>query len=124
MDTVNERSQIKATCHLLSDINEKIIAAIALKGIHNQYSAVIDEAIDLTLKKRNEIPPENLTSQDIFYVQITRIHEFFKSLSSLADEVIHQEQNPAKASQFLLDISQIILVSEIRFGFDAIFKKN
>lgn len=34
---MSERSQIKATCHLLSDINEKIIAAIALKGIHNTY---------------------------------------------------------------------------------------
>lgn len=69
--------------------------------------------MDITLKKRNEIPPENLTSQDIFYVQVTRIHEFFKSLTILADEVIQQEQIPAKASQFLLDISQIILVSEI-----------
>lgn len=30
-----ERNQLKATWHLLSDINEKIVAAIALKGIHN-----------------------------------------------------------------------------------------
>lgn len=133
LDTVSERSQIKATCHLLSDINEKIIAAIALKTIHNTYenyfyscsfekdnsynlfdlfrhAAVIDEAIDITLKKRNEYPPENLTQQDIFYVQITRIHEFFKSLASCADEIVQQEQMPAKASQILLDISQIVLV--------------
>lgn len=71
---------------------------------------MIDETIEITLKKRNETPPENLTSQDIFYVQVTRVHEFFKSLSTLADDVIQQEQNPAKASQILLDISQIVLV--------------
>lgn len=35
LDTVTDTHPIKATCHMLSDINEKIIAAIALKGIHN-----------------------------------------------------------------------------------------
>lgn len=29
-----ERNQMKPTWHALSDINEKIVAAIALKGIH------------------------------------------------------------------------------------------
>lgn len=76
----------------------------------HRYSAIIDETIDITLKKRNESPPENLTPQDIFYVQVTRIHEFFKSLASVSDEIIQQEQIPAKSSQFLLDISQIVLV--------------
>lgn len=76
----------------------------------HRYSAIIDESIDLTLKKRNETPPENLTQQDIFYVQVTRVHEFFKSLASVTDEVVQQEQVPAKASQLLLDIGQIILV--------------
>lgn len=75
-----------------------------------RYSAIINETIDLTLKKRNENPPENLTPQDIFYVQVTRVHEFFKSLASVTDDVVQQEQAPAKASQHLLDIGQIILV--------------
>lgn len=76
----------------------------------HRYSTIIDETIDVTLKKRNETPPENLTPQDIFYVQVTRVHEFFKSLASISDEIIQQEQIPAKSSQFLLDISQIVLV--------------
>lgn len=76
----------------------------------SRYAAIINETIDLTLKKRNENPPENLTPQDIFYVQVTRVHEFFKSLASVTDEVVQQEQASAKVSQLLLDISQIILV--------------
>lgn len=79
----------------------------------SRYSAIIDEAIDMTLKKRNSFLPENLTPQDLFYVQVTRIHEFFKSLAVITDDVIQQEQVPAKASQLLLDISQIVLVSTL-----------
>lgn len=83
----------------------------------NRYSAIIDETIDIALKKRNEIPPENLTPQDIFYVQVTRIHEFFKSLASVSDETLQQEQIPAKSSQFLLDVSQIVLVRTWAFRY-------
>lgn len=79
----------------------------------SSYASVIDDAIDLTLKKRNQIPPENLTSQDVFYVQVTRIHEFFRVLANLADEMIQQEQSSIKASQILLDISKIFLVSSV-----------
>lgn len=104
-----ERSQIRSTCHVLSDINEKIIASITLKGIHNTYSTIIDEAIKITLQKRNEILPENLTAQDIFYVQVTKFHEFFKSLANITDETVQQEQSSSKASQFLLDVSRIYL---------------
>lgn len=75
-----------------------------------RFSAIIDQTIDVTLKKRNETTPDNLTPQDVFYVQVTRIHEFFKSLASVSDDFIQQEQIPAKSSQFLLDISQIVLV--------------
>lgn len=35
LDTIAEKSQVKSTFHILSDINEKIVAAIALKTIHN-----------------------------------------------------------------------------------------
>lgn len=124
---------------MLCDINEKIIAAIALKGIHNayvserctiltspkiktfhfhfhRYSNIIDEAIDITLRKRNQIPPENLTAQDIFYVQVTRIHELFKALTAIADSSVQQEQSSVKLSQTLLDISKIFLVSKSEFG--------
>lgn len=63
------------------------------------------------MKKRNEITPDNLTSQDVFYVQITRIQEFFKALATVGDEIVQQEQSSVKASQTLLDIGKIFLVN-------------
>lgn len=77
----------------------------------HRYSNIIDEAIDITLRKRNQIPPENLTAQDVFYVQITRVHELFKALATIADSSVQQEQSSVKLSQNLLDISKIFLVS-------------
>lgn len=48
-------------------------------------------------------------------MQVTRIHEFFKSLTTVTDEIVQQEQLAAKSSQLLLDISQIILVGHANF---------
>lgn len=79
-------------------------------SFENRHSLIIDETIDITLKNRNEISPENLTPQYIFSMQLTRVHEFFKPLASVSDETIQQEQIPAKTSQFLLDVSEIVLV--------------
>lgn len=62
------------------------------------------------MKKRNQTPPDNLTAQDIFYVQVTRIHEFFKALTVIAEDAVQQEQSSVKASQTLMDISKIFLV--------------
>lgn len=36
LTTISDRGVSKATCHLLADIGEKIIASIALKRIHNK----------------------------------------------------------------------------------------
>lgn len=102
---------MKSTCHILCDLNEKIVAAIALKGIHNSYSTLIDEAIELTLKKRNETFTGALTAQDLFYVKVTKIHELFKVLASVGDDFLNREQSTSKVSQLLHDVNTIVLVS-------------
>lgn len=75
-----------------------------------RHSQIIDDAIDISLKKRNEPLLPNLTPQDIFYVKVTRLQEFFKSLGYIIDETVHQEQSSTKASQFMLDVGKIYLV--------------
>lgn len=110
---------MKSTCQILSDLNEKIIAAIALKGIHNTYSALIDEAIEITLKKRNESYTGALTAQDLFYVKVTKIHELFKVFASVGDDFLNREQSTSKVSQVLLDINTIILVSVLHIPRDV-----
>lgn len=75
-----------------------------------RYSILIDEAIEVVLKKRNEQPLGSLTSQDLFYVKTTKIHELFKVLAGISDETVIREQSTSRISQILLDISVIILV--------------
>lgn len=67
-------------------------------------------AIKITLKKRNEEPTTNLTPQDVFYVRVTKVHELFKALASMCDEMVQQEQSTVKVSRNLQDISAIFLV--------------
>ena len=109
METVTDRGTIKATWHLLSDINEKIQAAIALKSVHNAYSSIIDEAIENVLRKRNEMATGNLTPQDLFYVKVTRIHELVKVFSNVTDDYIQRDPSTSKISTMLIDINAIIL---------------
>lgn len=106
---------MKSTCHILSDLNEKIVSAIALKGIHNSHATLIDEAIEIALKNRNEIFTGALTAQDLFYVKVTKIQELFKVFASLGDDFLKREQSPLKVSQILLDIGTIVLVIFVSF---------
>lgn len=97
---------------LLSFVRFLLFRKLIKNNFHfYRYSNIIDEAIDITLRKRNQSPPENLTAQDVFYVQVTRVHELFKALATIADSSVQQEQSSVKLSQTLLDISKIFLVS-------------
>lgn len=66
----------------------------------------MDDAIEFVLKQRNDKLSGNLTSQDLFYVKTTKIHEIFKAL------VFHNADNgQVDTSSRLIDINSIILVS-------------
>lgn len=84
---------------------------------------MIDEAIEIVLKKRNEQPLGSLTSQDLFYVKTTRIHELFKALATISDELVVREQSTSRISQILLDVSMIVLVS-LNLSFTVIQKHS
>lgn len=101
---------MKSTCYLLSDIGEKIAAAIALKQIHNNYSILIDEAIQTLLSQRNEQVNGSLTAQDLFYVKVTEIHDIFRLLSNVNDENIQSQQSSSRISSVLSDVNAILLV--------------
>ncbi|XP_037912863.1 nuclear pore complex protein Nup133 [Hermetia illucens] len=100
---------IKSTCHTLADINEKIIAAISLKGIQNNYSKLVDEAIQNVLILRNEQPTGSLVHQDVFYVRVTRIQEIFRALVDIADKCIESQYPTSQISSRICDVNSIIL---------------
>ncbi|XP_055603804.1 nuclear pore complex protein Nup133 [Uranotaenia lowii] len=101
---------IRPTVQLLSDIGEKIVAAIALKCLHNSHARIIDESIDLVLSEGNRSPPSpNLTNQDLFYVQVNQVHEIFKVLSELVENYVKQEFTTTQIQTALVEINSITI---------------
>lgn len=112
---MNDRGSLRCTAHLLADVAEKTVAACSLKRIHQSHSRLIDDAIQIVLRQRSETVGGNLTPQDLFYVKVTRIHEFFKALAGLvANDTAGQSDNgnlSTRVSVMLSDVNTIMLVS-------------
>lgn len=84
---LNNEAGVRPSALILSDISEKVVATVALKKLHHtEHAGLIDEAIRLVLRLRNESTGEssgNLTAQDLFYVQVSRVHEIVGVLAGL-----------------------------------------
>lgn len=117
LNTITDSAGIKSTCHVLADINEKIIAAIALKNIHNTYQDLVDDGIQNVVQTRNEHPSGSLTAQDLFYVKISRVHELFKVFLDYTDEQVQKKQNQSGISSTLADIGTIVMVGIIHYHY-------
>lgn len=74
---VTEKRKQRSTCHILSDLNEKIVGAITLKCLHNSHSRIIDESIEMVLKENNLQAFGSLTNQDLFYIKISKFQGKF-----------------------------------------------
>lgn len=77
---------------------------------------MIDDAIQIVLRQRSETAGGNLTPQDLFYVKVTRMQEFFKALAGLVanDSVGGQSESgtlSTRVSLMLSDVNTIVLVS-------------
>ncbi|XP_067617960.1 nuclear pore complex protein Nup133 [Eurosta solidaginis] len=102
-------SVLKSTCFILADINEKIIAAIALRSLQNKYPKIIDEAINRVVSTWQENPYGNLTAQDIFYVRLCKFHEIFHALADFVDSRIESQQQSALLANLISDVNSIVL---------------
>ncbi|ALC47782.1 Nup133 [Drosophila busckii] len=101
---------LKPTSHILADIGEKIVGAIALRGLQAKMPRLIDEAIELSVSKWDEQPHGSLTALDIFYVKLCKFQCVFESLADMAeDRVMNQSRYTASISQVLVDINIIVL---------------
>ncbi|XP_058458903.1 nuclear pore complex protein Nup133-like [Malaya genurostris] len=108
LNGVSSGDAVRSTAHLLSDIAEKNVAAIAIKCLHNSHSRIIDEAIDLVLKEGNRFPSSpNLTNQDLFYVQVNKIHEIFKVFAEIIESYIKKEFTTNQVQSALVEVNTI-----------------
>jgi len=80
LTAITHRSQPTATVVLLSEHAEKTVGAVTLRKIHMDHQMVIDQAIRMCLTEREVTASGNLTDQDHFYREISRIDDIVSNL--------------------------------------------
>ncbi|KFB36140.1 AGAP003503-PA-like protein [Anopheles sinensis] len=108
--TTTNTGEIHTTAQCLSDIGEKIVAAIGLRCLHSGHARLLDEAISLVLRQSNRsVPFPNLIPQDLFYAQTSRVEELFHVLAELVDRYVKEERSPIQIQSALVEVNTIIL---------------
>ena len=112
---VPNREVPMATTLLLNEHSEKTVAAITLRTLHSEHSKIVDRAIKLCLNDRNLGGIEkshslNLTPQDHFYREISKIHEIFSGFQRLVEQdVVVSSKNPQDSVLDALATNQVIM---------------
>lgn len=106
---VNEKGKVKSTACLLSDLNEKIVASITIKCLHQPHARIIDEAIELVFNEKNIFPNGNLTNQDVFYTKVTEIQEIFKKFAVIIEGLVEQEAPNHQVQNAIIEINTVTL---------------
>lgn len=70
---------------------------------------MIDETIERVLNEWNHPTPVNLTPQDLFYVRITQIQDFFRILVKRTEETIQKEFVSENISNILISVNSILI---------------
>merc|ERR1712142_211057 len=80
LSAITHRNQPTATAVLLSEHAEKTVGAVTLRTIHMDHQMVIDQAIRMCLTEREVTASGNLTDQDHFYKEISKIDDIITNL--------------------------------------------
>jgi nuclear pore complex protein Nup133 len=106
---VTEKGSVKSTASILSDINEKLVAAITIKCLHQPHARIIDEAIEMVFSDQNILALGNLTNQDIFYTKISQIQELFKKFTAIIENLVRDEAPNHQLQNTIIEVNTIIL---------------
>ncbi|KAK6998131.1 nuclear pore complex protein Nup133 [Biomphalaria glabrata] len=96
MNLVGVRNSVMPTRLLLCEHVEKLEAAIALREAHSKYCKILDLCIQKAVQLRQVAIPSTLTAQDLFYREVSSIHEIAQQLIKYESEFVssdHPSQN-------------------------------
>ncbi len=95
---------------ILCEHAEKLMAALTLRKIHNDYSTILEAAIKIVLHQRNATLQPRLTPMDIFYRETTKIDDLIWALIDYeTDQINNVFTNSKDVLKFLLSISNILI---------------
>ena len=105
---VTDRGTAASTAVKLAGHAEKTVAAVTLRTIHLDHSTVIDQAIKQVLAERDVTVSGNLTDQDHFYREISRIDDILAGLVGVARYSIRSDC-PRDLLAVLLSVNTVVL---------------
>ncbi|XP_014219795.1 nuclear pore complex protein Nup133 [Copidosoma floridanum] len=105
---VTYRNTILNTSHVLGEFMEKIIAMIGIYNLQIRYPEPIDTAIERSLQPESYVS-EDLSANDIFYREVSEVHNFFSNLVQIAVEQAQSERPAQQIAQYILQVNSIIL---------------
>jgi len=98
------------TSQLLRENAEKVFAAMTLRTHHTDNPTLIDQAIKNVLEMRGEcVPHTGLTPQDIFYRQVSRIHEIIIVLHDMELHAISSGQLPRALVALIRSVNSTVM---------------
>ena len=112
---VPSREMPTATTFILNEHSEKTVAAITLRTLHSENSKIIDRAIKFCLNDRNLGSVDknlslNLTPQDHFYREISKVHEIFAGFQRLIEkDLLVSNQNPQDSVLDIISSNEVIM---------------
>ncbi|CAL1542422.1 unnamed protein product [Lymnaea stagnalis] len=118
LGVVGVRGSVMPTRLLLCEHVEKIEAAKALRELHAEHHKMVDFCINKVLRQRQVNVPQTLAAQDMFYREISKIHEIAPVLLIYEKEIMSSEQssrNIVTAIKSVNAILETILFCALRY---------
>lgn len=105
---VTYRGIIMSTPYVLGEYAEKVVAALTIYNCQNRYSEIVDTVIEQTLSPESYVSDE-LTARDIFYREVSTVHNFLPTLVNNACEVTQSERPIQQVAHYIMQVNAILL---------------
>ncbi|CAG5118713.1 unnamed protein product, partial [Candidula unifasciata] len=108
LSVVAIRDSVMPTRLLLCEHVEKLQAALALRELHAEHHKIVDTCINKALKQRKVVVPASLTPQDMFYREVSKIHDIIEFLLAWEKDFLASDQPSAGVVNTVLSVNAIL----------------
>lgn len=91
----------------IGDLTEKVVAAITLKDISSDE--ILERCIEKAIDTRSDFENE-LTNQDVFFREITRISRGLQQINAYSEEVANSALNLTEIAETIRKCNELLLV--------------
>ncbi|XP_059475123.1 nuclear pore complex protein Nup133 isoform X2 [Neocloeon triangulifer] len=136
LSAITARGVVIATSLALQEHAEKVAAALTLRSLHASHADLLDKAIKATLKPKNSrAVPAALTHIDLFFREVSEVHQVLITLGMWSQEIVHSNKSPAEVVASLQEVNHIVLetlqeIADFRkhhrsmFGSESVFASD